>query len=116
MIDILFSLLASVGPILGFAAVLLLSHSNIKFTKGELQKIIDNFVLGTILMFSAMFAQFQVEFFNLARTLIDVLKYIFIIYGFIFYLLASYEIHKLSKVLGFASKEMPEKLKKILKS
>jgi hypothetical protein len=116
MMGILFSLLSLTNVLLGFIIVIFLSYSNLKFTKGEIQRIINNFVWGTILMFGAMTAQFQVEFFNLAETPIDIIRYIFFFGSLAYYLAASFEIYKMSKVLGFASEEMPEKLKKVLKS
>lgn len=111
-----FSLLALIITLIGVETVILLARSSLKFTKGEIQKITSNFVWGTIFMFGAMLAQFQVEFFTLSRTPIDVVKYILMFVGFSYYLHASFRIYRMSKVLGFASKDIPEKLKRILKS
>jgi hypothetical protein len=116
MIEVFFSFLGLITALLGFVTVIFLSLSNPNFTKGEFQKIINYFIWGTIFMFGAMASQFQVEVFNLAKTLIDAIKYIFMVAGFSCYLFASYRIYRISKVIGFASKELPEKLKKILKS
>ena len=102
--------------ILAFIIVVYLARSNIKFTKGELQKIIEDFVWGTIFIFGAMAAQLQVDILNLVGTPIDIIKYIFLIIGLYCYFLASLKIYHLSKVFGFASEEIPKKLKKVLKS
>ncbi|MEM5836253.1 MAG: hypothetical protein QXR09_01380 [Candidatus Aenigmatarchaeota archaeon] len=116
MIEIFFQILSLLNSILAFITVIIFARSNIKFTKGELQEIINYFVWGTIFMFGGMIAQLEVEFLNLAGTPIDMIKYFLFLGGFSYYLLASFKIHKMSKVLGFASGEMPKKLKKILKS
>jgi uncharacterized membrane protein YbjE (DUF340 family) len=114
--EIIFQILSSVCSILAFVTVIYLAKSNIKFTKGELQKIIEHFVWGTIFMFGAMAAQLQVDLLKLAGTLIDFIKYFFMVIACYYYLVASYKIHQLSKVLGFASEELPKKLKRVLKS
>jgi uncharacterized membrane protein YbjE (DUF340 family) len=101
---------------MAFIIVIYLARSNIKFTKGELQKIIEDFVWGTIFIFGAMAAQLQVDLLKLAGTPIDMIKYFFMIIALYFYFTASYKIHQLSKVLGFASEELPKKLKRVLKS
>jgi hypothetical protein len=116
MIEIIFQILSLICSILTFITVIYLVKSNIKFTKGELQKIIGLFVWGTIFIFGAMTAQLQVDLLNLAGTPIDMIKYFFMIIAFYFYLIASHKIYHLSKVLGFASKELPKKLKRVLKS
>jgi uncharacterized membrane protein YbjE (DUF340 family) len=116
MIEAIFQILSSICSILAFIIVIYLAKSNIKFTKGELQKIIEHFVWGTIFIFGAMAAQLQVDLLKLAGTPIDMIKYFFMIIAFYFYLIASHKIYQLSKVLGFASEELPKKLKRVLKS
>ncbi|MEM5878880.1 MAG: hypothetical protein QXU74_00075 [Candidatus Aenigmatarchaeota archaeon] len=116
MIEIFFQILSLLSSVLAFITVIMFARSNIKFTKGELQEIINYFVWGTIFMFGAMAAQLQVDLFNLSGTPIDMIKYLLLLIGFSYYLLASNRIYKMSKVLGFASEEMPKKLKKVLKS
>ncbi|MEM5773347.1 MAG: hypothetical protein QXL86_03970 [Candidatus Aenigmatarchaeota archaeon] len=114
--EIIFQILSLLSSLLAFITVILLARSNIKFTKGELQRIVEYFVWGTIFMFGAMAAQVQVDLLGLKGTPIDLMKYCFMLLGFYCYLTASYRIYELSKVLGFASKELPKKLKKVLKS
>ncbi|MEM7821534.1 MAG: hypothetical protein QXX38_01835 [Candidatus Aenigmatarchaeota archaeon] len=116
MIYILFSSLSLICLFVSLLSVSVLLKSSLKFTRGEIQRIVDNFIWGTIFMFGAIVSQFQVEFFNLARTPIDFIKYVFMLSALTLYFIASYEIYRLSKVFGFASEEIPEKLKKILKS
>jgi len=114
--DILFQSMSVISAFLACISVLLLARSNVKFTKGELQKTIENFIWGTIFMFGAVSAQAQVDILNLSGTPIDAIKYLFLLIAFVFFFSASYRIHKMSKVFGFASKEMPKKLKRVLKS
>lgn len=113
----MFSLFLSlVAMLLGFLTVLFLSISNIKFTKGDLRVIIEDFGRGTIATYAALSSQFFIELFQLFDTWLELLKYLFLILGFTFYLLASIRIYRLSTVLGFAGSKIPEKLKKILHS
>jgi len=114
--EIVFQILSSICSLLAFVTVIYLAKSNIKFTKGELQKIIEDFVWGTIFVFGAMAAQLQVDLLNLVATPIDMIKYILMVIALYFYLTASFKIYRLSKVLGFASEELPRKLKRVLKS
>lgn len=116
MIQIFFQFLSCLSTVLAFITVLILTRSNIKFTKGELQEIINYFVWGTIFMFGAMVAQLQVDILDLTYTPIDMIKYLFLLISFSCYLLASLKIYKMSKVFGFASEDLPKKLKKVLKS
>lgn len=116
MFEIIYSFLVSIIALIGFVTVILLSRSSLRFTKGEIQKITSDFVWGTIFMFGGMVAQTMVDLLDLTKTPIDMAKYLFMLIGFSYYFLASYRIHKMSNVLGFASKDMPKKLKRILKS
>jgi|GEM_PF-2023096 nucleoside permease NupC len=116
MIEAIPQILSLICSLLTFIIVIYLAKSNIKFTKGELQKIIEYFAWGTIFIFGAMAAQLQVDLLKLYGSPIDIIKYFFMIIAFYFYLIASHKIYQLSKVLGFASEELPKKLKKVLKS
>jgi hypothetical protein len=116
MIEVFYQILSFFCSVLALIAIIYLLRSRIKFTKGELQEIIKYFVWGTIFMFGAMAAQLLVDIFNLVNTPINVIKYFFTLVGFSFYVFASNRIYKMSKVLGFASEELPRKLKKVLKS
>ena len=115
--DPLFSILVLANTLIGFGAVVILTISNTRFTKGDLQKIISGFIWGTIFMFSSLVALTQIEFFpELKGTIIDIIRYVFMLIGFSFYFYASYKIYTFSKVMGFASEDMPKKLKRVLKS
>ena len=110
------SFLALISTLLGFMTVVYLSASNMRFAKGQIQRIIANFIWGTFFMFGAMVSQFYVEFVTLPGTWVNLLKHIFLLGGFLYYFFASYETYKMSRVLGFVGKELPKKLKRILKS
>ncbi len=110
MIDFLFLLAAMM---LGFLTVFFLSLSNIKFTEGDLRKIIENFIYGTILVYGFLTSEFFFKLFSLNALQFVLIKYSLLIGSFYFYLLASYRIYEMSKVFGFAGK-LPEKLRKIL--
>lgn len=116
MMEILFQIMSIFSALLACISTLLLARSNVKFTKGELQKTIENFIWGTIFMFGAMAAQVQVDILNLTRTPIDMIRYFFLLVAFLFFLSASFRVYKMSRVFGFASEEVPKKLKKVLKS
>ncbi len=109
-----FVLLSLSSVIAGFIVTLLLALSNVRFTKGKLNKIISNFIKGTLLTYGGLVSQLLSEIFQVYGTPLDVIKYLFFLFGFSFYLLASSEIFELSQVVGFASKKVPKKLKKIL--
>lgn len=114
--EIIFQILSFACALASFIIAILLSRSNIRFTKGELYEIIKNFILGTIFLFGAMNAQFIAELPGFGRSVMDLVKYFFMLEALFFYLLATLKIHKMSKVLGFASEEIPKRLKKVLKS
>jgi len=108
--------LALGGMIIAFASTYFLATSNTNFTRGQLRKITSYFIYGALLFYAMMTTQFIIEIFNLYGTFFEVLKFIFLYFALIFFLLASYEIWEMSKALGFASKHVPKKLRKILES
>lgn len=116
MMELLFNFLAIVCLLLSLIISVRLAQSRIKFTKGEIQKIIEDFIWGTIFLFGFIAASFQVEVLNLRGSLIDLIKYLLLIIALIRYMMAANRIHNLSKVFGFASEQIPKKLKKVLKS
>jgi len=116
IIELILYFFGLVSILLAFSIVVLLARSKVRFTKGELQKMIENFVFGTAFIFGLTLSQFVVDVFNLKGTLIDIFKYFFLVLALFYYLKASQRIYKLSKVFGFASEEIPKKLKKVLKS
>jgi hypothetical protein len=116
MIEILFLALAILSIALSFSSAILLAKSNLKFTKGAIQEVVKTFAWATICLFGAVFAQMEIDIFNLAGTPLDFIKYFFFLLSLSFYLKASYKLYRISLVLGFASREMPKKLKRVLKS
>jgi hypothetical protein len=96
-------------------AVIYLLKSNIRFTKGEMQKITLDFSYGTFFFFGTLASLLIVEALNLQNSILDFIQRIFFLISAIKFLQASLRVYKMSKVIGFASGEMPEKLKKILK-
>ena len=96
-------------------AVIYLLKSNIRFTKGEMQKITLDFSYGTFFFFGALASLLIVEALNLQNSILDFIQRIFFLISAIKFLQASLRVYKMSKVIGFASEEIPEKLKKILK-
>ena len=115
-IEVMIPLLALCNLIIGFISVIILSRSNVNFTKGDIQKITSNFAWGTMFMFGAMVSQFLVEYFALANTPVDLLKHAMMFFGMAFYMFSSYQVYNMSKELGFASQTLPRKLKKILRA
>ncbi|MGC8993463.1 MAG: hypothetical protein ACP5H3_02200 [Candidatus Aenigmatarchaeota archaeon] len=111
----MFVLLTALNAVLMFVTIIYLLKSNIRFTKGEMQKITWNFSFGTIFLFGAIVSMLIVEFLSLQNSILDLIQRIFLIFSSYYFLTASYKLYKVSKVLGFASSDMPEKLKKILK-
>jgi hypothetical protein len=114
--EFLIPLFALSNLIIGFISVIILSRSNVNFTKGEIQKITSNFAWGTMFMFGSMVSQFLVEYFALIRTPVDLLKYVLMFCGMAFYMFSSYQVYNMSKELGFASSDLPKKLRKVLKA
>jgi hypothetical protein len=101
--------------LIAILAVVYLLKSNIRFTKGEMQKITLDFSYGTFFFFGALVSLFIVEVLNLQNSILDFLQRTFFLISTVKFFQASLRLYKISKVIGFASKEMPEKLKKILK-
>jgi hypothetical protein len=96
-------------------AVFYLLKSNVRFTKGEMQKITLDFSYGIFFFFGALTSLFIVEALNLQNSVLDFIQRVFFLVSTMKFLQASLRVYKMSKVIGFASEEMPEKLKKILK-
>jgi hypothetical protein len=101
--------------LIAILAVIYLLKSNVRFTKGEMQKITLDFSYGTFFFFGALVSLFIVEALNLQNSILDFIQRIFFLISAIKFLQASLRVYKMSKVIGFASEEIPEKLKKILK-
>jgi hypothetical protein len=80
-----------------------------------MQKITLDFSYGTFFFFGALVSLFIVEALNLQNSILDFIQRIFFLISAIKFLQASLRVYKMSKVIGFASEEIPEKLKKILK-
>jgi len=111
-------LLASItffSNLIAISAVFYLLKSNVRFTKGEMQKITLDFSYGTFFFFGALASLFIVEALNLQNSILDFIQKIFFLISAIKFLQASLRVYKMSKVIGFASEEIPKKLKKILK-
>jgi hypothetical protein len=113
--EMLIPILALCNMIIGFFSVIILSRSNMNFTKGEVQKITSNFAWGTMLMFGGLFSQFLVEYFGLGKTPVDLLQHALVLVAMVFYMFSAFQIYNMSKELGFASDDLPKKLKRILK-
>ena len=116
IINISLALLSISSVIAGFFMFFYLVISNVRFTKGEIRDILQHFIYGSILTYGGLLCQFFVASLSLYQTCFEVLAYVFFLFGFSFNLYAAYKIHELSKVFGFASGRIPQRLKKILES
>jgi hypothetical protein len=112
-----FLLFFSLGSsIAGLCIIILLIISSQKFLKGEVRKFIESMMLGTAFLYSFTFAQVLTEFLSVEKSVFDVIKGVSLFLAFVFFIFSTAQIYEISKVLGFASKKTPKKLKKILKS
>jgi hypothetical protein len=114
-LNLFLSLITLFSNLVAILAVIYLLKSNVRFTKGEMQKITLDFSYGTFFFFGALVSLFMVEALNLQNSILDFIQRIFFLISAIKFLQASLRVYKMSKVIGFASEEIPEKLKKILK-
>jgi len=96
-------------------SVFYLVKSNVRFTKGEMQKITIDFSYATFFFFGAITSLLIVEILYLQNSILDFIQRVFLLLSAIKFLQASLRLYKMSKVIGFAGEELPEKLKKILK-
>jgi len=115
MLDFVLLAILFSSNLISILAVIYLLKSNVRFTKGEMQKITIDFSYGTFFFFGALLSLFIVEALNLENTLLDFIQKIFFFISTFKFLQASLRVYKMSKVIGFAGEEIPEKIKKILK-
>ena len=103
-----------IANIISILAVFYLLKSNVRFTKGEMQKMTIDFFYATFFFFGAITSLLIVETLSLQNSILDFIQRIFLLISAFKFLQASSRVYKMSKVIGFAGKELPEKLKKIL--
>jgi len=101
--------------LISILAVAYLLKSNVRFTKGEMQKITIDFSYATFFFFGAITSLLIIEILNLQNSILDFIQRTFLLLSAFKFLQASLRVYKMSKVIGFAGEELPEKLKKILK-
>jgi len=101
--------------LISILAVVYLLKSNVRFTKGEMQKITIDFSYATFFFFGAITSLLIIEILNLQSSILDFIQRTFLLLSAFKLLRASLRVYKMSKVIGFAGEELPEKLKKILK-
>jgi len=104
-----------VANVISIIAVLYLLKSNVRFTKGEMQKITVDFSYATFFFFGAITSLLIVEILDLQNSILDFIQRVFLLTSAANLLKASLRVYKMSKVIGFAGEELPEKLKRILK-
>ncbi len=114
MTFVLFFSLAS--SIAGFFIVIVLALSSRKFLKGEIKNFVELFMLGTIFLYGFTLSQFILDFFKVDTLAFDVIRGLLVFGSFIFFVSATFHIYEIAETLGFASKDIPKKLKKILES
>jgi len=114
-LDLVLISLTFVSNLISILAVIYLLKSNVRFTKGEMQKITIDFSYGTFFFFGALLSLFIVEVLSLQNSILDFIQKIFFLISAFKFLQASIRMYKMSKVIGFAGEELPEKLRKILK-
>lgn len=100
---------------MGFAIVLWLCVSGRRFLKGDVRSLVDKMIFGVIFLHASVAAQFFIEAFGVYGSILEILKYSFMMIGLIFLFWSAHIVSNTSKILGFASEKMPEKLKKVLK-
>jgi hypothetical protein len=114
-LDLILISLTFASNLISILAVIYLLKSNVRFTKGEMQKITIDFSYGTFFFFGALLSLFIVEALSLQNSVLDFIQKMFFLISAFKFLQASIRMYKMSKVIGFAGEELPEKLKKILK-
>jgi hypothetical protein len=114
-LDLILISLTFASNLISILAVIYLLKSNVRFTKGEMQKITIDFSYGTFFFFGALLSLFIVEALSLQNSVLDFIQKMFFLISAFKFLQASIRIYKMSKVIGFAGEELPEKIKKILK-
>jgi hypothetical protein len=114
-LDLILISLTFASNLISILAVIYLLKSNVRFTKGEMQKITIDFSYGTFFFFGALLSLFIVEALSLYNSVLDFIQKMFFLISAFKFLQASIRMYKMSKVIGFAGEELPEKLKKILK-
>jgi hypothetical protein len=114
-LDLILISLTFASNLISILAVIYLLKSNVRFTKGEMQKITIDFSYGTFFFFGALLSLFIVEALSLQNSILDFIQKMFFLISAFKFLQASIRMYKMSKVIGFAGEELPEKLKKILK-
>jgi hypothetical protein len=114
-LDLILISLTFASNLISIMAVIYLLKSNVRFTKGEMQKITIDFSYGTFFFFGALLSLFIVEALSLQNSILDFIQKMFFLISAFKFLQASIRMYKMSKVIGFAGEELPEKLKKILK-
>ena len=115
IMDLVLIFITSVANLVTILAVIYLLKSNVRFTKGEMQRITIDFSYATFFFFGAITSLLIVEVLNLQNSILDFIQRIFFLLSAFKLLQASLKVYKMSKVIGFAGKELPEKLRKILK-
>jgi hypothetical protein len=114
-LDLILISLTFASNLISILAVIYLLKSNVRFTKGEMQKITIDFSYGTFFFFGALLSLFIVEVLSLQNSVLDFIQKMFFLISAFKFLQASIRMYKMSKVIGFAGEELPEKIKKILK-
>ena len=114
-LDLILISLTFASNLISIIAVIYLLKSNVRFTKGEMQRITIDFSYGTFFFFGALLSLFIVEALSLQNSVLDFIQKMFFLISAFKFLQASIRMYKMSKVIGFAGEELPEKLKKILK-
>jgi hypothetical protein len=114
-LDLILISLTFASNLISILAVIYLLKSNVRFTKGEMQKITIDFSYGTFFFFGALLSLFIVEALSLQNSILDFIQKMFFLISAFKFLQASIRMYKMSKVIGFAGEELPEKIKKILK-
>ena len=110
---VFFSLASSIA---GFFIVIVLALSGRKFLKGEIKDFVELTMLGSLFLYAFTLTQFMMEFFKFEILVFDVLRGALVFGAFIFFTSAAFHIYEIAEALGFASKKIPKKLKKILES
>jgi len=114
-LDLILISLTFASNLISILAVIYLLKSNVRFTKGEMQRITIDFSYGTFFFFGALLSLFIVEALSLQNSVLDFIQKMFFLISAFKFLQASIRMYKMSKVIGFEGEELPEKLKKILK-
>lgn len=110
---IFFSLASAVA---GFFIVIVLALSSRKFLKGEIREFVELLMFGSLFLYGFTLTQFMMEFFNFKTLAFDLIRGILVFGAFGFFVSAASHIYEIAEALGFASKKVPKKLKKILES